>query len=309
MAMVAALSAVIRAAHRSPAAGPAQAGARGAETGLPVLSDIPAFAFTNIDGRRIDNAALLGHVWVANLMFTRCTTTCPITTAKMSVLRRTIRWPDVRFVSFSIDPEHDTPAVLRAYAARWSADPRWLLLSPPPNEAAAFANAMKMPFERTAMPLEPIMHSSLFFLVDQQGRVRGQYGSLDDTAVRRLMADAAALVVAAGGAPAAQEGAAAGSGPSHGQVLFQALGCAACHTDPRTGPPLAGLAGGQVRLEGGATTVADASYLRRSILAPMEKIVDGYNPLMPAYANYLAPTDVDDLVAYLQSMPASPPKH
>ncbi|HXJ19885.1 MAG TPA: SCO family protein [Polyangia bacterium] len=283
---------------------PAAAAVPTARQSLPGVSDVPAFSFTNVDGRPVDGAALRGHVWIADFIFTRCTTICPIITAKMNVLRRSIRSPETRFVSFSIDPEHDTPAALRDYAARWDADPRWLLLSPPSEAVVTdFAKAMNMPFKHTAMPLEPIMHTSLFFLVDGDGRLRGQYSSLDDTAVRRLAADAAALDASP---PSAEP--AGGAGASRGQALFRSLGCAACHADRRTGPPLAGLAGHRVRLEGGATVVADAAYLRRSILAPMESVTRGYNPLMPGYDGYLAAADVDDLVAYLQSIsPAAGP--
>ncbi len=284
-----------RAVSAAPRATPAAA------ERLPLLSEIPPFAFTNVDGRTIDPAALRGHVWIADLIFTRCVTTCPITTAKMNVLRRSIRSPDMRFVSFSIDPEYDTPAVLRAYAGRWNADPRWLLLSGPSSQVIAFTKAIDMPFKRTAMPDEPIMHSSLFFLIDQRGRLRGQYNSLEDASIRRLAADAA-LLEGAGEAPSLAGGPHGAVG-ARGQALFQSLGCDACHTNPKLGPPLAGVAGRKVRFEDGATAVADASYLRQSILAPSEKIVQGYNHLMPAYADFLAPGDVDDLVAYLQSMP------
>lgn len=273
---------------------------------LPILWEVPPFAFTNIDGRTIDAAALRGHVWIADLIFTRCVTMCPIITSRMNLLRRSIRSNDLRFVSFSIDPEHDTPAVLRAYAARWDADPRWLLLSPPPGQTAAFAQRMQAPFEHTEMPQEPILHTTQFFLIDRLGRVRGLYSSLDDAAVRRLAADATLL----GGAGATAPGASSRRGPepatlagaSRGRALFRSLGCAACHADQKTGPSLDGLAGHRVRLEGGAAVLADAAYLRRSILAPAEKVVSGYNHLMPAYAGYLAPAEVDDLVAYVQSL-------
>jgi protein SCO1/2 len=299
---------VTGARRRAQAVASASAVAQLADRRLPILSDVPPFAFTNIDGRSIDPSALRGHVWIADFIFTRCQTMCPITTARMNGLRRSIRSTEIRFVSFSIDPEHDTPAVLQAYAVRWNADPRWLLLSPPADKVTEFATAMNVPFERTAMPLEPIMHSTLFFLIDQRGRLRGQYGSLDDAAVRRLVADATLLEASGGTAPggASQPNGeeAALPGASRGHALFQSLGCAACHADPKTGPSLAGLAGRPVRLEGGATVLADASYLRRSILAPAERVVLGYNPLMPAYSGYLAPADVDDLVAYLQSIPA-----
>jgi protein SCO1/2 len=280
-----------------------------ADEGLPILWEVPPFSFAGVDGRAVDASALRGHVWIADFIFTRCVTMCPITTSRMSVLRRSIRSGDVRFVSFSIDPGYDTPAVLRAYAARWNADPRWLLLSPPPGKEAEFAKAMQAPFEHTEMPLEPILHTAQFYLIDQRGRLRGLYSSLDDAAVRRLVADATLLDGAAAlppgeSAPPPGE-ATALPAASRGHALFQALGCAACHSDQKTGPPLAGLAGRTVHLEGGTRVVADAAYLRQSILAPAEKVVSGYNLLMPAYAGYLAPAEVDELVAYLQSIPAA----
>jgi protein SCO1/2 len=279
-----------------------------ADERLPTLGKVPPFAFTNIDGRSIDQSALRGHVWIADFIFTRCTTMCPITTAKMSVLGRSIRSADLRFVSFSIDPEYDTPAILRAYASHWNADPRWLLLSPPPGQVTEFAKAMNVPFERTAMPLEPILHTSLFFLIDQRGRVRGLYGSLDDAAVRRLATDATLLDASAGPAvrrdvaPEGEQPQVAGGSP--GRALFQALGCGGCHANPKTGPSLAGLAGQTVRLEGGAAVRADDAYLRQSIVDPGAKIVAGYNPLMPAYGGYLTEAEVDTLVAYLHSVVA-----
>jgi protein SCO1/2 len=279
---------------------------------LPILWEVPPFAFANIDGRTIDPAALRGHVWIADLIFTRCVTMCPIITSRMNLLRRSIRSDDIRFVSFSIDPEYDSPAVLRAYAARWDADPRWLLLSPPSGKETEFAKQMRAPFEHTEMPQEPILHTTQFFLVDQLGRVRGLYSSLDDAAVRRLAADATMLGGSAATAPGGSSGPgrepARPAGASRGQALFRSLGCAACHADQKTGPPLAGLAGHLVRLEGGAAVLADAAYLRQSILAPGEKVVSGYNHLMPAYAGYLTPAEVDDLVAYLQGMPPSAPR-
>ena len=294
--------------RRARAEASASTAAHLAEGHLPILSDVPPFAFTNIDGRSVDASVLRGHVWIADFIFTRCVTMCPITTAKMNLLRRSIQSPGIRFVSFSIDPEYDTPAILRTYASRWNADPRWLLLSPPADKVTEFAKAMNVPFERTAMPLEPILHSTLFFLIDQRGRVRGLYGGLDDAAVRRLAADATLLDASTetppDGGSQPNEAQRAISGTSRGHALFQSLGCAACHADQKIGPPLAGLAGRTVHLEGGATVLADAAYLRRSILAPSERVVVGYNPLMPAYDGYLIPTDVDDLVAYLQTIPS-----
>jgi protein SCO1 len=312
VAVVAVLVTVLSVTHagrRTRAIAPPSIAARSTDGQLPTLWPVPPFDFPGADGRVIGESALRGHVWIADFIFTRCVTMCPITTAKMSVLRRSIPSADVRFVSFSVDPEFDTPRVLQAYAARWSADPRWLLLSPPPAEVNEFAKAMNVPFEHTAMPLEPILHTTLFFLIDRRGRVRGLYGSLDDAAVLRLVADATRLDAEA--EPAGQSGPRPNaerpgvSGASRGGALFQVLGCGACHADPKTGPPLAGLPGRTVRLEGGVTVSADDAYLRRSILAPAEQVVSGYNPLMPAYRAYLTDADVDDLVAFLRVLPAA----
>jgi protein SCO1/2 len=277
------------------------------DDGPPALWDVPAFAFAGADGQVTRASDLRGHVWIADFIFTRCTTMCPVITAQMTMLRRSIRSVDVRFVSFSIDPAFDTPDVLEAYAGRWNPDPRWLLLSPSPTQVNEFARAMRVPFESSTDPEDPILHTTVFFLVDRGGRVRGIYGSLDDQAVARLVADARRLDSQAGSTGTRAETDPGGSrspasGVSHGLALFEALGCRGCHADPKTGPPLAGLAGRIVRLEDGATIVADDSYVRQSILDPTAKIVAGYNPLMPAYRGHVTDAEVDDLVTYLHSI-------
>ncbi len=312
LGIVFAVSLATRAERRSyvlAAASPVDHPAHPARRQLPTLGDVPPFAFADTDGRVIGESVLRGHVWIADFIYTRCTTMCPIITAKMSLLRRSIPSADLRFVSFSIDPEYDTPDVLKAYAARWNEDPRWLLLSPPATQIAEFAKAMKVPFEHTSIPREPILHTSLFFLVDRGGRVRGIYGSLDDKAVLRLVADATMLD--ADGEPVAKADTRPNieqpevPGASRGLALLQTIGCRGCHADPKIGPSLAGLVGQTVRLAGGATVSADDAYLRQSILDPGDKVVSGYDPLMPSYRDYLTEPEVDDLVAYLHSIVAT----
>jgi protein SCO1/2 len=275
--------------------------------GPPMLWEVPPFAFEDAEGRVIRNASLRGHVWVADFIFTQCTSFCPIITAEMTLLRRTIRSPSVRFVSFSIEPEFDTPQVLKAYATRWDADPRWLLLRPDPARIADFARAMHVAFKRGPDPEEPLLHTSLFFLVDGAGRVRGLYSSLDEPAVARLVADANRLDGNALGAPGFAEVASSRASPaaasaSRGFDLFRSVGCSACHSDPRIAPPLADLVGATVALAGEQSIVADDAYLRESILDPARKVVAGYNPLMPPYRGHLTGDEVDDLVAYVHSL-------
>jgi protein SCO1 len=310
-AVAVAVAVLARSRSRTRAAASNSTAGRSGDGRLPTLWDVPRFAFANRDGRVIDQTTLRGEVWIADFIFTRCVTLCPVTTAKLNVLRRLLAPTDVGFVSFSVDPEHDTPEILEAYARKWNADSRWLLLRPPAAEVNEFARRMNAPFEHTAMPLEPILHTSMLFLVDRRGRVRGLYASLDDAAVLRLVADATKLA-AVGDAPATASAQPDGKQPPlppvvRGRAMFQALGCGACHSDPRTGPSLVGLAGRRVRLEGGGTVLADDAYLRQSILAPARQVVSGYNPLMPAYGSFLRDADVDAVVAYLQTGLAGTP--
>jgi protein SCO1 len=273
---------------------------------LPVLWKAPSFTALDQDGRVVTDATLEHRPWIADFIFTRCTTACPLISAKLVLVRRAIASKDVRFVSFSVDPDFDTPAVLKTYARRWGEDPRWLLLSARPADVQDVARAMKVPLERTSDPANPVLHTTLFFLVDGAKTIRGIYDSTDDDAVKRLARDADCLA----GAPAAQPvgpGPAGPPDPDRGRALFASVGCAGCHADERVAPPLAGVSGGAVRLEGDAAAMADDAYLTESILEPDARIVAGYSSLMPSYRDHLSAGQVADLVAYVRSMPSTGP--
>ncbi|MGH9868694.1 MAG: cytochrome c oxidase subunit II [Candidatus Polarisedimenticolia bacterium] len=89
-----------------------------------------------------------------------------------------------------------------------------------------------------------------------------------------------------------------------GGKLFERLGCAACHsaTSGSRGPSLAGLYGTQVHLHSGRVAVADDGYLRESILDPLAKVVEGYDPVMPTYRGQINEEDVMQLIAYIRSI-------
>ena len=106
--------------ERTPAQQMADARATG-DGAMPVLFDVPDFALPNQDGVLMTPQSLAGQVYIADFIFTRCTTACPILTARMVLLRQSLAGSGVGFVSFSVDPEYDTPAVLKAYAASWTA--------------------------------------------------------------------------------------------------------------------------------------------------------------------------------------------
>ncbi|HEX4953309.1 MAG TPA: SCO family protein [Thermoanaerobaculia bacterium] len=163
---------------------------------LPDYGTLPGFLLTNRDGREVSLGSLDGKPWLASFIFTRCPGPCPKMTAKMAKLGE--RLPrDFTRVSFSVDPEHDTPAVLAAYAERYQAPPSWLFLT---GSREAIYELANLGFKLLAAPSEdptsaegPILHSTRFVLVDGEGRIRGYYNAFDPAEEDRLVAEAATL--------------------------------------------------------------------------------------------------------------------
>jgi protein SCO1/2 len=165
-----------------------------------VLGTVPPFELTDQEGRPFGSRDLAGRVWVASFVFTRCETVCPRVTARMARVQGRTRnlEPALHLVSFSVDPEHDTPARLAAYAQAHRASPRmWTFLTGP-------AGAVQETVERGLRvsmgkgPADPspagISHGTHLVLVDGAGRIRGYYDPGDADAVDRVVRDAALLV-------------------------------------------------------------------------------------------------------------------
>jgi protein SCO1/2 len=158
---------------------------------LPVLFDAPGFSLIDQDQRTITDRDLRGHPYIAAFIYTQCAGPCPMITGKMAALQRKIHNPAVRLVSFSVDPEHDTPAVLKAYAARFGAEPgRWLFLSGKPADLYAVAAGMKMTVQRQPEDqVNPVLHSTYLLLVDGGGHVRAVYGTQGQSVVESELLD------------------------------------------------------------------------------------------------------------------------
>jgi len=107
--------------------------------------------------------------------------------------------PDyVRLVSFTVDPDHDTPEALREYATRAGAGEEWLFLTGPRETLAGlFRDGFKVAWATDGPPESPITHSDRFVLVDRQLRIRGYYHGTDLADVERLARDARALLAEA----------------------------------------------------------------------------------------------------------------
>jgi cytochrome oxidase Cu insertion factor (SCO1/SenC/PrrC family) len=160
---------------------------------LPVLGRAPEFTLTDQSGNQFSSASLAGKVWAADFIFTRCATSCPIMTGKMLRAQAKLKDSSVRLLSFSVDPEYDSPEVLTKYARDWGADTRqWTFLTGSREAVADVARGMLIEVTPAAAG-SPIVHSTHFLLVDAQGNIRGVYSGEDDQGWQNLVADAREL--------------------------------------------------------------------------------------------------------------------
>lgn len=175
---------------------------RDAGPALPRLGAAPSFSLVSEQGKTVAKDDLLGGVWIADFIFTRCGGSCPILSARMAALAEKTRdVPRLRFVSFGVDPEHDTPEVLAEYGRKLGADPaRWSFLhGARPVVRSLIKDGFKLAVEDgPADSVEPILHSTRFVLVDAEGTIRGYYDGMEQAPVDVLETDARALAAAAG---------------------------------------------------------------------------------------------------------------
>jgi protein SCO1/2 len=148
---------------------------------LPKYTIVPPFSMTERSGRTITNADLLGKIWVADFIYTTCPGPCPLVTASMAKVQEAVAHdPCVQLVTFTVDPQTDTPGVLAAYADKFGADPgRWWFLTGPEKP---LYNLIQNGFyqvvqdNRGQPPAEgqfTVTHSTKMVLVDGDGNVRG----------------------------------------------------------------------------------------------------------------------------------------
>lgn len=162
---------------------------------LPVYGKLPAFSLVNRDGRTIRLEDLAGAAWAADFIFTRCPASCPMMSARMSRLERSLpRDLDVLLVSISVDPGHDTPEVLERYAKKYQAPERWLFLTGEREEVRKLSvEGFKLGLDMDPPPgmagPEPILHSTRFVLVDGEGQIRGYYEAFDEASTKKLRKD------------------------------------------------------------------------------------------------------------------------
>lgn len=178
--------------------------------------DAPAFEVMDHNGNTLTRENMLGKVWVCDFFLTRCNGVCPILGLKMAATAKQLAsdsaMSDVKLVSFSVDPEHDTVDIIQAYreknmpfwdngseTQRADLEQRWVHTRA--NEQAAFWQTIRQGFRLHVGPASPddpstpIAHSRRFILVDQQGAIRGLYDAYSAEELETMMYDIRRVVV------------------------------------------------------------------------------------------------------------------
>lgn len=140
------------------------------------------FTLIERSGNTVTRVDLEGKVWVASFFFTCCAGPCPQVSGTMAELSQALAAePDVRLVSFTVDPERDTPQVLQKYADRYGADPkRWRFLTGPQETLyqlieKSFFLAVHQNDGKERTPGNEVTHSTRLVLVDRRGHIRGYF--------------------------------------------------------------------------------------------------------------------------------------
>jgi protein SCO1 len=150
---------------------------------LPVLGQVADFALTNQTGQAISLADLRGHVWVGDIIFTRCSGPCPKMTRQMNELGKALPVrSDTKLVTLTTDPEYDTPNVLKKYGEQYSAEPnRWMFLTGTKSEIRKLGvdslklSAVEKESGEREDPNDLFIHATYFVLVDRNAQLRGVF--------------------------------------------------------------------------------------------------------------------------------------
>src|SRR5579859_1404710 len=158
---------------------------------------VPDFSLIERSGAPLTRKDLLGKVWVAEFIFTRCAGACPVMVSRMMTLYRKL--PEATYVSFSVDPAYDTPEVLRAYMKNNSLPQEWLFATGNDEQMQELCKkGFKLSMGPGSTAEERIIHSDRLVLVDRYGRQRASCSTSNlegmedlEAELRKLLAEPA----------------------------------------------------------------------------------------------------------------------
>ncbi|MEI9962329.1 MAG: SCO family protein [Limisphaerales bacterium] len=155
---------------------------------FPIIGQIAAFTLTNQDGKITTLADLTNHVWVADIIFTRCAGPCPIMTGHMKSLQDALPHSSAaKLVTLTTDPDFDTPPVMNKYGQRFDADfNRWTFLTGTKKEIAALGSgslklsSVPVKLDEQKDPVDLFIHGTYFVVVDKRAQLRGVFETVGD---------------------------------------------------------------------------------------------------------------------------------
>jgi protein SCO1/2 len=154
---------------------------------------IEPFTFTNQEGQAFGMNELSDTVWIADFIFTNCTTICQPMTAEMATLQHILKKNEfnVEFVSFTVDPAIDTPEKLKSFITDFNADlSNWNLLTGYTQaEIEVFARDQFQTIVQKPASSTQVIHSSNFYLIDKQGHFVKEYNFVDGSYVDEMIED------------------------------------------------------------------------------------------------------------------------
>lgn len=157
-----------------------------------VYHTIGAFQFTNQYGETVSNETVKNKIYVADFFFATCQSICPVMSTHLTEVQKAFEKDDsLLILSHSVNPLHDTAAVLMNYSGTYGAiKNKWHLLTGNKKDIYDLAKFSYLvnALEDDGTP-EGFLHSELFLLIDKQGRMRGMYDGTDKAQVNRLIAD------------------------------------------------------------------------------------------------------------------------
>lgn len=166
-----------------------------------IYNRIPAFKLIDQDSQLVDQSIVKNKIYVADFFFTRCGTICPKLSSQLTRVQDIFQEnPDIVFLSYTVDPEHDRPKQLKEYAQKYSAIPgKWYFLTGSKSEIYDLAmHGYYLPVVDKNVPEgkpdETFIHSQKLVLVDKQGIVRGFYDGTDKVDVDRLVLEIRVLL-------------------------------------------------------------------------------------------------------------------
>jgi protein SCO1 len=283
------------------AAGPAHAGKDRWGAGY-----FPNVELTGHDGRkyRLYDDLLKGKTVAINVIFTECKDVCPLETAMLVQLYRLLgerAGRDIAFYSISIDPQRDTPEVLKSYAEKFGALlPGWLFLTGKPEDIRLATK--KLGLVRGTDKATRDGHTAILMVGRQAAGQWDRMSALDDP--RFLATRMAALLGWRDVLPAQSYAEARPLDLQTGQYVYQGR-CSACHTiglGDKVGPDLAGV-----------TARRERAWLARYIGAPDEMLAAGDPVATALYEKYrkvrmpklrFAPGEVDAVISYMETRTA-----